>query len=235
MRRYLLKLDGVSKKFGYKTILKNISFEVAPGEFVLLLGKNGVGKSTLLKIICSLMLPSQGTLWLHGQPYKNCLQTLLREIGYISHESRLYGDLTAQENLQLFGTLYHVEALDQKIEQTLAQVELDSVRLAVVRNFSSGMLKRLAIARFLLYQPELLILDEPYTGLDQVFVAKFQQYLADYQRSGKTVIMVTHQFDYGQELATRCLVLHHKHILHDVSAKELTFDRYQKWIEDPCN
>ena len=170
----LLNLESVGKRFGFRNILNNINFSVDTGEFVMLIGNNGAGKSTLLRIISSLMKPSNGEIIFRGTKQKDNLLEWLRIMGSITHENRLYADLNSKDNLRLHGTLYGVEQLNSKIDDILAKIDLSHVAQLPVRNFSSGMTKRLMIGRLMLCQPEILILDEPYTGLDQNSFRWFQ-------------------------------------------------------------
>jgi len=144
----------------------------------------------------------------------------------------LYGDLSSVDNLRLFGTLYGVNELNIKIDNILKQIDLTHVARLPVRNFSSGMTKRLMIGRLMLYQPKILILDEPYTGLDQHSFHWFQDYLQKFHQQGGTVLMVTHQLELGLELATRVLVLHQQGIQHDISATGLGVNQCSAWLEE---
>lgn len=227
----LISLKRVSKRFGYRTIFKNINFSIYPQDFILLLGNNGAGKTTLLKIICALMRPTQGQIFFKNQDYKKASYEIRQNLGTISHESRLYGDLTAIENLKLFGTLYSVKNLAEKIEHALIYVELDYAKHLPVRTFSSGMTKRLAIAKLLLYEPKFLVLDEPYTGLDQNSVELFQDYLKQYHQQGGTILMVTHQFSLGLELSNRVIVLKQGGINQDVSVSEASLELCSQWLQ----
>jgi len=198
----------------------------------MLIGNNGAGKSTLLRIISSLMKPTHGTICFRGATQKENLQEWLRIMGSMTHENRLYGNLSAIDNLRLFGTLYGIEELKSKIDQILEKIELTHVAQLPVRNFSSGMTKRLMIGRMMLCQPEIIILDEPYTGLDLHSFRWFQNYLHDFHQQGGTVLMVTHQLELGLELATRVLVLGQQRIQHDISAVELNVDQCSTLLEE---
>jgi len=221
----LLALDRVTKRFGYRTVLREVSCEVQPGEFVLLLGNNGAGKSTLLKILSSLMRPSTGQLAFQGEPYHTAGADLRYALGMISHDSRFYGDLTARENLRVFGTLYGVGGLRRKIDQALEEVRLDAFTDLPVRAFSSGMQKRLAIARLLLYQPLLLLLDEPYSGLDLTSVDLLDQYLARFKAGGGTTLLVTHQFTNGVTFCNRILILQQGTLVYNEHVQDVTVER----------
>jgi ABC-type multidrug transport system ATPase subunit len=144
----------------------------------------------------------------------------------------LYGDLSSVDNLRVFGTLYGVEDLESNTNQVLQKTDLFHVARLPVSNFSSGMKKRLMIARLMLCKPEILILDEPFSGLDQHSNQWFQNYLTAFHQQGGTVIMVTHQLELGLKLATRVLVLHQQCIQHDNSASELSIDQCVNWLDN---
>ena len=228
----LLNLESVSKRFGFRNILNNINFSLDTGEFVMLIGNNGAGKSTLLRIISSLMKPSNGEITFRGTNQKDNLLEWLQIMGSITHENRLYADLNSIDNLRLYGTLYGVEELNSKIDAVLAKIDLSHVSQLPVRNFSSGMTKRLMIGRLMLCKPEILILDEPYTGLDQNSFRWFQEYLREFHQQGGTVLMVTHQIEMGLELANRVLVLHRQNIKYDISSAGLSVERCSAMLEE---
>ncbi len=228
----ILSLEHITKRFGYRCILNDISFSIEAGEFVTLIGNNGAGKSTLLRIISTLSKPTHGRITFNGINQKESLREWRQIIGIISHENRLYGDLNSVDNLRVFGTLYGVEDLKSNIDQVLQKPDLFHVARLPVGNFSSGMKKRLMIARLMLCKPEILILDEPFTGLDQYSNQWFQNYLTAFHQQGGTVIMVTHQLELGLKLATRVLVLHQQRIQHDNSASELNINQCVDWLDN---
>ena len=228
----ILSLEHITKRFGYRCILNDISFSIETGEFVTLIGNNGAGKSTLLRIISTLSKPTHGKITFNGINQKESLREWRQKIGIISHENRLYGDLSSVDNLRLFGTLYGVEDLESKTDQVLQKTDLFHVARLPVRNFSSGMKKRLMIARLMLCKPEILILDEPFSGLDQHSNQWFQNYLTAFHQQGGTVIMVTHQLELGLKLATRVLVLNQQRIQHDNSASELSIKQCVDWLDN---
>ena len=228
----ILSLEHITKRFGYRYVLNDISFSIETGEFVTLIGNNGAGKSTLLRIISTLSKPTHGIITFEGKNQKENLREWRQKIGIISHENRLYGDLSSVDNLRVFGTLYGVEDLEINTDQVLQKTDLLHVARLPVFNFSSGMKKRLMIARLMLCNPEILILDEPFTGLDQHSNQWFQNYLTAFHQQGGTVIMVTHQLELGLKLATRVLVLHQQCIQHDNSASELSIDQCINWLDN---
>ena len=228
----LLNLEDVSKRFGFRNILKDINFSINTGEFVMLIGNNGAGKSTLLRIISSLMKPSKGQINFRGTKQNDNLLEWLRIMGNITHENRLYSDLNSKDNLRIYGNLYGVKQLDSKIDEVLSKIDLAHIALLPVRNFSSGMKKRLMIGRLMLYNPEILILDDPYTGVDQNSFHWFQEYLQQFHQKGYTALMATHQLALGLELATRVLVLDQQNIKYDVSSEGLSVERCCALLEE---
>ena len=228
----ILSLEHITKRFGYRCVLNDITFSIETGEFVTLIGNNGAGKSTLLRIISTLSKPTHGRITFKGTNQKESLREWRQKIGIISDENRLYGDLSSVDNLRVFGTLYGVEDLESSTDQVLQETDLLHVAHLPVVNFSSGMKKRLMIARLMLCKPEFLILDEPFTGLDQHSNQWFQNYLTAFHQQGGTVLMVTHQLELGLKLATRVLVLHQQCIQHDNSASELSKDQCVNWLDN---
>jgi heme exporter protein A len=202
-------LRAVTKRYGHRAVLRDVTLDLAAGECVLVLGENGAGKSTLLRLLSALTRPTSGELQFRGEPLHGPIATILRhELGVLSPEPRLYADLTAHENLRLFGTLHGLSNLKTRIEGVLERVGLGTVPELPVRTFSSGMSKRLGLARLFLSEPRIVLLDEPYANLDAASQSLIDELLGDLKRSGGTAILVTHQFPPGVTLCTRALVLH---------------------------
>jgi heme exporter protein A len=232
MESSLLELVGIGKKFGFRQVLRNVNLILNKGDFILLLGNNGAGKSTMMRILCLLMNPSTGEILYRNIPLKEQKSIWLKQAGALSHESRFYSDLTARENLKIYGTLYGKKNLDLRIEEVLNESNLIHASNLPVRNFSSGMSKRLMISRLILLQPQFLILDEPFTGLDQKSLDWFKNYLKKFHQNGGTVMLVTHQLELGLELAQRVLFLHRQTILHDLKADSISVDQCKAILED---
>ncbi len=228
----ILCLEGIYKRFGYQNILEDINFSIESGEFVVILGNNGVGKSTLLRIISSLMKPTNGKIFFKGEDQREILMLWLKKMGYISEETRLYSDLNSIENLRLYGTFYEAKNLNLKINNILEEIDLMHVAKMPIRNFSSGMKKRLMIGRLMLYEPEILLLDEPYTGLDVKSKKWFREFLEKFHKKGGTVLMVTHQFEKGMEITNRILVIKNKKILKNFSIKNLNSATLNNALEE---
>jgi len=155
------------KRFGLKAVLKGLDFEVQPGEFVALLGPNGAGKTTFLRVLASLSRPSLGSVQVAGYKLPDEAAAVRARLGVVSHLPLLYGDLTAEENLRFYGRMYNISNLEPRITEVLEMVGLDNRRRDLVRTYSRGMQQRLAIGRAVLHDPDVMLFDEPYTGLDQ--------------------------------------------------------------------
>jgi heme ABC exporter ATP-binding subunit CcmA len=187
--------DGIWKYFGDFPALRGASLEIAKGSCVALLGRNGAGKTTLLRILARLSTPTKGAVKIDGR------------IGYLGHGIGVYDDLSAFENLMLFGQLAGVADPMQSADAALERVGLSRVKEGLAREFSRGMRQRLAIARAFLHNPELLLLDEPFTSLDDRAIAVLQKLLADARARGSTIVMSTHQIREAMELATDVALL----------------------------
>jgi heme exporter protein A len=203
----MISTRKLTKRFGHRAVLRGIDLEVAEGEFVGLLGPNGAGKTTLLRVLASLARPSAGAVNVAGNALPGQAAAVRRQIGVLSHHPLLYGDLSAEQNLAFFGRLYALADLDRRMAEALALVGLAARRRDVVRTFSRGMQQRLAIARALLHDPQVLLLDEPYTGLDQDASAMLDKVLAEVAGQGRTVLMTSHDLARAAALCTRFDVL----------------------------
>lgn len=220
----MLKAKGIVKQVGPKTILQGINLEIRAGECVAILGPNGAGKSTLLKILATLMKPSAGIVYLDGKDAWKSPEQVRGKIGLISHQSLLYDNLTARENLLFYGKMLGLTDLDQRVSQLLKEVGLLLSANEQVRNFSRGMQQRLALARAILHNPPLLFLDEPFTGLDQQGIGLLNNVIGQAKTKGTTLIMVTHSFEEGLAFSDRVLVLNKGGLVYTGETKDLTIN-----------
>ncbi|OGO65407.1 MAG: sodium ABC transporter ATP-binding protein, partial [Chloroflexi bacterium RBG_19FT_COMBO_50_10] len=163
----MITVRKLVKRFGLKTVLHGMDFSVEPGEFVALLGPNGAGKTTFLRILASLSRQSLGFVNIAGYSLPNQAAAVRRRLGVVSHLPLLYGDLTAEENLRFYARMYDIAHSEKRITDVLEMVGLVPRRRDLVRTFSRGMQQRLAIGRAVLHDPEVMLFDEPHTGLDQ--------------------------------------------------------------------
>ena len=203
----MIETRSLTKNFGLQRVLRGVDLAVAPGEFVALMGPNGAGKTTLLRILATLARPSFGQARVAGFPLPAGAGEVRRRLGVVSHHPLLYGDLTAEENLLFYARMYGVRQRAQRLNTVLGQVGLAARRRDLVRTFSRGMQQRLAIARAVLHEPEVMLFDEPYTGLDQDASAMLDGVLRDVAARGRTVLMTTHDLARGLALADRMVIL----------------------------
>ncbi|HSQ16707.1 MAG TPA: heme ABC exporter ATP-binding protein CcmA, partial [Anaerolineales bacterium] len=202
-----IEVRKLTKAFGHQVALRGVDLQVAEGEFLALFGPNGAGKTTLMRIIASLARPTGGTVRVCGVELGKAGTSLRRQIGLISHNPLLYGDLTPDENLRFFARMYDLPDAAARIDAVLDQVGLAARRHDPVRTFSRGMVQRLAIARAILHDPAIMLLDEPYTGLDQDASAMLDAVLKQIAAQGRTVVMTSHDLARAADLASRFDVL----------------------------
>lgn len=199
----LIRCEHVEKRFGHRRVLRDVSLTVAAGEVLSLLGANGSGKTTLLRIIATLEKPDKGEVWLGPVPVSSAAHEIRRYIGVVAHAPLLYDRLTGAENLQFFARLYDLKEPQERIEQMLRTLRLWRWRDDAVRTYSRGMSQRLAIARALLHDPPVVILDEPDTGLDQESLECLAETIAQLRARGRAVLVTTHSLEHANKWADR--------------------------------
>ena len=199
--------QGLSKLYGDFPALQNVNMEVSQGEFLAVLGRNGAGKSTLLKLLAFLTSPSFGTLTIGGIARDGDGDQVRRRLGLLGHDTFLYDELTAEENLLFYATLYGVPDIHDATRKTLESVGLAAFSKELVRNFSRGMRQRLTIGRLFLHGPDFLLLDEPFNGLDDRAVVLLENMLRQAHGEGKTILLCTHGLELALRLATKLLIL----------------------------
>jgi heme ABC exporter ATP-binding subunit CcmA len=198
------KVDRVSKLFGSFAALRQISVDLEPGRCYVLLGENGAGKSTLLRILAGLLHPSHGKVTVFGDQEP---QQARARIGYMSHAPMLYDELTGQENLRYFASLYPGQECLSPAE-ALRQVGLDPELPRTLGQYSQGMRQRASLARVLLSQPELLLLDEPFSNMDVESARQMVELLSGFRRHNRTIVLTTHQRELAAPIADFVLTLH---------------------------
>ncbi len=206
MNEVAIEALEVEKWYGPVPAVRGLSFSVDSGEFLTIFGPNGAGKSTLLRMLAGAVRPTRGEIMVGGDPIGDAEHAWRRRIGVLSHQTFLYGQLTAEENLNFYGKLYQVEPRMDRVGEMLERVGLWERRGDLVKNFSRGMQQRLALARTLLHDPQVALLDEPYTGLDPHAAAMLRGVLEQLKDGRRTVVMVTHNLSQGLELADRVVV-----------------------------
>lgn len=203
----MIQVHKLVKRFGLKTVLRGLDFKVEQGEFVALLGPNGAGKTTFLRILSSLSRPSLGEIRIAGYSLPAQAGAVRRRLGVVSHLPLLYGDLTAEENLLFYARMYGIIEPGPRILEVLDLVGLQARRRDLVRTFSRGMQQRLAIGRAVLHDPEVMLFDEPHTGLDQDACNMLDNVLKEVAARGRTVVMTSHDLARVSTLASRFDVL----------------------------
>ncbi len=203
----MIQVKKLVKRFGLKTVLRGVDFHAEPGEFVVLLGPNGAGKTTFLRILASLSRPSMGEVKIAGFSLPSHSAAVRQRLGVVSHMPLLYGDLTAEENLQFYGRMYNIPDLYGRITEVLNLIGLPARRRDMVHTFSRGMQQRLAIGRAVLHDPDVMLFDEPYTGLDQDASEMLDDVLKNVAAAGRTVVMTSHDLARAEELGTRFDIL----------------------------
>lgn len=217
----MIEVRGLFKSFGSKVALGGVDLDVAEGEFLTLVGPNGAGKTTLIRILATLTKPARGSVRIAGYDLAGQGTEVRRRVGLASHQTLLYGDLSAEENLRFYGRMYEVPELEDRITALLQRVGLEHRRHDLVRTFSRGMQQRLSLARALLHDPAILLLDEPYTGLDQQAAEVLREVLVALVRRSHTVLMTTHNLERGLELCNRAAILVNGRIVHQATQGDL--------------
>ncbi len=212
-----VSIRKLSKFFGKTPVLRALDLNLKKGEFAVIFGPNGAGKTTLLKLISTLIEPTEGSVFVSGFNVAEEPEKARKEIGMLSHDSYLYEELTAKENLRFFGQMYGIKGqeLEERISNLLEDTGLTEKADERVSTFSRGMKQRLSISRALLHRPSLLLLDEPYTGLDPGASLVFENILKspDFQESTK--LMVSHDLERGFALCDRVLILNKGKFVYD--------------------
>ena len=201
-----VSVSGLTKTFSTRKAVDRVSFELPRGAFLSVFGPNGAGKTTLLRMLSTLTRPTEGSIFIDGIDALEEPDVAREHMGLISHNAMLYPDLTAEENLLFYARLYGVKNPEARVIELLDAVGLKHRRLDLVRTFSRGMTQRVSIARALINDPSVVLLDEPYSGLDPHAVEVFDQ-LIESVRDGRTFIMVSHDLEKGLSMCTHALVL----------------------------
>ncbi len=217
----MIHVHDITKNFGSMTVLDNVNFSVESGEFLTIVGPNGAGKTTLIKIMATLVNATGGTVEIGGFNVKKSPEKVRGIIGAISHNTYLYNELTAGENLKFFGRMYAIPEIDRRVDEVLGETGLSKRKHDRVGTFSRGMKQRLSIARAILHKPSVLLLDEPYTGLDQQASASLESVLNSLTGSGITTIMISHDLKRGLALADQVVIMASGTVAYHAPASEV--------------
>ena len=200
-------VQALTRRYGPLRALDGVDLRLEQGEFLTVFGPNGAGKSTLLKILAGLVRPTTGSVKLFGFNPRSEPDAVKRRLGLIAHTGLLYGGLTARDNLRFYARMYDLPAPEPRADALLAEVGLSGRADDLVRGFSRGMQQRLSIARALIHDPEIVLLDEPYTGLDQHASRMLRGILEHVRGRGRSVVMVTHHLEEGLEVSSRVAIM----------------------------
>ncbi len=218
---WVVKIEELTKSFGNQLALRGMDLKVRRGESVVIFGPNGAGKTTLIKVLATIMNPSSGRILVDGLNLKNNAEEIRRRIGVVTHQTFLYSNLTAYENLEFYSRMYDVPGCKSRIQEVVSMMGMTSRLYDRVGTLSRGMQQRLSIARSLLHQPAIMLLDEPETGLDQQAISMLWKALETEGEGKRTVILTTHNLERGLELGERLLILDKGKIVYEGSRQAL--------------
>ena len=217
-----IAVSGLSKDYGDRRVLHNLELQVGWGQVAALFGANGAGKTTLLRILAGLARPDAGELSIGGRRLRRRGDAVRRLVGFVSHDTLLYNDLTCRENLAFYGELHGVRNASRRIDDVLERVGLADRRDRRVRTLSHGMQRRLSLARAIIHEPRVLLMDEPESGLDQASVEAMGQLLREWAADGKSALLTTHSDRIGLAWADRVLGLRGGRLTYDAPTEAIT-------------
>ena len=223
---------GLRKSFARTPVIDGVSLEVPAGTCLVLLGPNGAGKTTLLRILATLVRPSSGSLTVAGVDALRSPEAVREAIAMVAHGSYVYEDLSALENLRFWATMGGHDASDGRLRAALSQVELEAVAHERARTFSSGMKRRIGLARVALGRARLLLLDEPFTGLDRQGRKWLSEFLLAFKGGGGAVVLATHSFEGALGVADRIAILAGGRLVLDQPAADLSRDDLRRLYDD---
>jgi heme exporter protein A len=231
----MIEIKKLTKQADNKRILSGVDLSIKKGETVAILGPNGAGKSTLLKVLATLIKPTSGLIKVNNMDLKKNHIEIKKIMGYLPHSSLLYDHYTPLENLVFFGDIYGVKNVEQRAIALVKEVGLSFFLNEPVKNFSRGMIQRIAIARAIVHEPEILLLDEPHTGLDQGAIAILNNVILSMKAKGTTTLMVTHDFKQAAEICDRIIIIKNGKIVDDfkIEKQNLGFvsEKYEQLVE----
>jgi heme exporter protein A len=227
-RPLAFKIQGLTKSFGNRHALRRVDLEIESGQSVVIFGPNGAGKTTLMKILSTVMNPTAGTILVNGLDLKKHAWEIRKNIGIVTHQTLLYGNLTGYENLQFYGRMFDVPDLPSRIREMVTLVGMTARQHDRVATLSRGMQQRFAIARALLHKPSIVLMDEPETGLDQEAIPLLWNAMPDESGRRRTIILVTHSLERGLELGDRIFILDRGKVVYDGVREGLDLARLQE-------
>lgn len=229
--QFEIEARDLTKAFGRNYALRGLNLKLAKGDFLTIVGPNGAGKTTLMRCLAGLSKPSSGTVLLRGEELRKGGVELRRRIGLVSHQPLLYDNLTAMENLRFYGRMYDVPQLEQRVEEIVRYVGLGHRLREPVRAFSRGMRQRLSIARALIHEPPVMLLDEPYAGLDEQGAQMLRGLLQGMTDGEQTVVIATHDLERALGVGRRLGILVGGRILHEGPMSSLDLQGLRQMYE----
>jgi heme exporter protein A len=223
-----IEARGLWKSFGASPVLRGLNLRVRAGERLVIVGPNGSGKSTLIRILATLLSASRGQARVAGFDTRRQANEVRRHVGLLCHQTFLYGELTSRENLRFYGRMYGVVDPDGRATELLRMVGLEEQANTLSRTLSRGMQQRLALARAILHEPLVLLLDEPDTGLDQHWAGVLNDLVAEGAAQGRTTLLTTHNLERSLEIADRVAVLNGGRIVFSAMREELDVARFKE-------
>ena len=219
----MLELKGITKKFSAIPVVNNVSFSVKPAEVLGYLGPNGAGKTTTIKMLAGLLEPTKGEIFFRGKNIKKNLYEYKKNIGYVPEQSEIYPQLSAQEYLLLVGRLRDIQEkiLKDKIEQLLAFFQLKEDRHSPISSYSKGMRQKVLLSAALIHNPDILLLDEPLSGLDVSTAMVAKGLVRRLEQEGKIIIYSSHVLEVTEKICTRVIILHQGMVVANDSVENL--------------
>lgn len=219
-----VETTGLIKWYGAHPALRGVNLQIGQGEILALFGPNGAGKSTLLRILTGLVRPTAGSVRVTGLEVGKCGDGVRRAIGVLTHGHQLYETLTARENLQFAATMLGLERPAERVAKVLAKVGLETAADGRVKTFSSGMKRRLALAKLMLRESKVMLLDEPFTNLDLQAAKLLEEFLLASKAAGVTTVLATHDLTMGFTMADRVAVLQQGRLVFDARRDEVSLE-----------
>ena len=227
-----IEVKGLTKSFNNCKALRGVNLEVNHGESLVILGPNGAGKTTLIKVLATIMKPTWGEIIINGLYHHKHTEEIRRQIGVVTHETFLYNNLTAHENLEFYSRMYNVPNPKERIQEVVSLVGMIPRLHERVGTLSRGMQQRLSIARGLLHRPSIMLLDEPETGLDQEAIAMLWKAVKGEGTEKRTVVITTHNLERGLGLGDRVVILSHGTVVYQQSGKSLDLNGLKQAYEE---
>jgi len=230
---WAIEARGITKLFGERHALRGMDLQVSRGERLVIFGPNGAGKTTLVKVLSTLVKPSSGSVWLDGVDIRERPAQIRRKISLVGHQTLLYDDLTIYENLKFYGKMYDVPNLEQRIQEVISWVQLETRLRDRVGTLSHGLQQRASIARAVLHNPSILFLDEPEVGLDPHVSTVIRDVLDSTVSGIRTVVMTTHNLEWGLELSDSVIILDRGNIVYQAPREEIDSENFRQ-VYDRC-